>query len=151
MPNKRETLSLHPILSSQGVVQNCHHFHERTHRILGGRGSRAAVRYFKMSFKLCVATLRRHLKIMQSTILVGREGGHKKEYYMYTIHNVDNSGRPLSGPESCFTYLARLGEDRCPYVACRQTHHFLSSQSQSRCLRMQHSRHLLADKRNDHS
>ena len=33
--------------SSLGVVHNCHHFHERTQRTLGGRGSRATVRFFK--------------------------------------------------------------------------------------------------------
>ena len=33
---------------SLGVVHNCHHFHERTQRTLGGgRGSRAFVRFFK--------------------------------------------------------------------------------------------------------
>ena len=30
-----------------GVIHNCHHFHERTQRTLGGRGSRATVRFFK--------------------------------------------------------------------------------------------------------
>ena len=30
-----------------GVVHNCHHYHERTQRTLGGRGSRATVRFFK--------------------------------------------------------------------------------------------------------
>ena len=33
-----------------GVIHNCHHFHERTQRTLGGRGSRATVRFFKCRF-----------------------------------------------------------------------------------------------------
>ena len=36
-----------------GVIHNCHPFHERTQRTLGGRGSRATVLFFEMSFFKC--------------------------------------------------------------------------------------------------
>ena len=31
----------------------------------------------------------------QSTPLVGREGGHRREYYVYILDTVDISGRPI--------------------------------------------------------
>ena len=33
-----------------GAIHNCHHFHERTQRTLGGRGSRATVSFLKCRF-----------------------------------------------------------------------------------------------------
>ena len=32
------------------VIHNCHHFHERTQRTLGARGSRMTIRFFKCRF-----------------------------------------------------------------------------------------------------
>ena len=52
-----------------GVVQNCRHFHER---LLGGRGSWAAVRFFKCRL-WGIAILRTQNQHFKSTL--GREGG----------------------------------------------------------------------------
>ena len=47
----------------------------------------------------CIAIFRRgrsQTQHFQSSLLVQREGGHKTEYSVYALDNVDNSGRPLS-------------------------------------------------------
>ena len=59
------------------VVQNCHHFYERTQCTLGGRWSRAAVGFKKCCLR-CIAILRRGLKINISRVHFlegGWEGG----------------------------------------------------------------------------
>ena len=68
----------------------------RAYTALGGRGSRVAVRFFLMSFMgHCDFENESQNQPFQSTLLVGKGGGHTKEYYVYALDNVDNSGRPL--------------------------------------------------------
>ena len=66
------------VVHNLGVVENCHHFHERTQRTLGGRVSRVAVRFLKMSFIAHCDFEGYKNKRFQSTLLVGREGVAKK-------------------------------------------------------------------------
>ena len=75
LPNLADLTLIH-----LGVVQNCHNFHERT---LRGKGSRAAVRFFKYCL-WCIAILRRDLKVnkcffqSRPTLLVGEVGVTQK-------------------------------------------------------------------------
>ena len=90
---------------SLGGVQNCHHFHKST-QYAGRRGSMAAV-CFKTNDKSCNA-LDFHTGSLKINIFKVRfwEGeGHKKQYSVYPLDNVDNSGRPLSGGNSSMFIL----------------------------------------------
>ena len=76
-------------------VQNCHHFYERTQSMLGGRGSKAAVRFFEMLL-MVHCDFERGLKInIFSIVLVGRRVTTTTKT-LYALENVDNSGRPLT-------------------------------------------------------
>ena len=64
-----------------GVIQNCHDFHERTQRGLGGGGGQGLQKAFQKCCLWCTAILRSGLKInifKLSFWLGGR--GHKNEY-----------------------------------------------------------------------
>ena len=66
-------------LLTLGVAHNCHHFHECTLGAVGGRGSRATVRFFKMSFMMhCDFEKGSRNQHFQSTLFVGREGSDKR-------------------------------------------------------------------------
>ena len=73
------------------VVQNCHHFHERTQRMLGG-GVNGHCKLFLMSFMV-------HCNfeegVSKSTFSNVGKGVPRKEYSVYTLENSDNYGRPL--------------------------------------------------------
>ena len=84
-----------------GVVHNCHNFHERTQRNLRVRVSRAAVRFFKMSFMVyCDFEKGSQNQHFQSTLLVVREGFTKKStlctlLIMLTIVDDPLRGQPF--------------------------------------------------------
>ena len=70
-----------------GVFQNFHHFHRRTQRTLGGRGSRTADRFSKMFVVHCdfeKGDQNQHLKVrvgLGPPISAGREGSQKRLGY----------------------------------------------------------------------
>ena len=59
----------------------------------GKDGSRATVQFLKMSFMGHCNFEGSQNQHFQSILLLGR--GLQKEYYVYALDNVDNSGRPL--------------------------------------------------------
>ena len=103
-----------------GVIQNCHHFHERTQLVRwGGREGVKGHCTFKQKlilFMVCIncnfekESQNQHF---QSTLLVGRGWVTKKEYSVYALDNVDNSGRTLT-----FFFFPLSFFDNVPVVPC---------------------------------
>ena len=64
----------------------------------GGGGGGSTVKGCRAFLKCrlwCIVILRRGLKVDIFKVLFWKGGGHKKEYPVYALDNVDNSGRPL--------------------------------------------------------
>ena len=78
-----------------GVVQNCHHFHNRTHSMRGG-GRNGGRTLFKNVDCDAVHFHTESLKSNFSKYSFGwAERGHNRQSSVYAFDNVDNSGRPL--------------------------------------------------------
>ena len=82
-----------------GVVQNCHHFHERTQRTMGGTRS-SAVYAFQKRRSRCIAIffLKSQNQHFQSRASFGREGGGHKKSTLCTLSIIlttMESPRPL--------------------------------------------------------